>query len=82
MMKKQPEEVLRVLSAEDRDIIRALADHRMLVTEAAYAVHLSRNTVYYRLYRMERLTGWSARDFHDLTALLQLLDAEEAGHDV
>ena len=51
------------------EVIIALADNRMNLTDAAKVMHKHRNSLIYHIKKIERKTGYDARDFHDLCHL-------------
>lgn len=60
----------------DKDVILALADNRMNVSNAAYALGLHRNSVIYHIGRIYQKTGLDAQDFHDLCKLYEMVITE------
>lgn len=61
------------LAAPDVEIIRALADNNLNVTETARQLYMHRNTVCYHVLRVKKQTGLDPLNFFDLHKLLQQL---------
>lgn len=62
---------------KDSEIILALADSNMSISEASKKVFLHRNTVVYRMEKIYMDTGLNPRNFHDLTKLVHLVKEEK-----
>lgn len=61
------------LAAPDVEIIRALADNNLNVTETARQLYMHRNTVCHHILRVKKQTGLDPLNFFDLHKLLQQL---------
>lgn len=58
------------------EIVQALANNRMRVTEAARALYIDRSTVLYHLGMIKAITGKDPMNFYDLVDLVWM--SEEA----
>lgn len=58
------------------EIVQALANNRMRVSEAARALHMDRSTVLYHLGMIKAITGKDPMNFYDLVDLVWM--SEEA----
>lgn len=56
----------------DNKVILALADNAMNPTQAALQLYMHRNSLIYRVEKIERLTGLSALNFYDLVKLVEM----------
>lgn len=66
----------KAMTELDKDVIVALADNRMNVTDAARYLCLHRNSVLYHVRKIYQKTGLDALDFHDLCDLYQMVAIE------
>lgn len=64
----------------EREVVLALADSRMNLTNAAMAMHKHRNSLIYHIGKIKRKTGLDARDFHDLCKLYAVAIGERKGN--
>jgi DNA-binding PucR family transcriptional regulator len=64
------------------DTLRRLAIHGFDITTAASALPVHRNTLLYRVSRIEKLTGLSLRDQRDRTLVLLAVTWEAVAADV
>jgi DNA-binding PucR family transcriptional regulator len=69
------------LSETRMNIILALADHRMNVTDAASATNMHRNSIIYNVERIRQTTGKDPLDFYDLYELVQMVKRERGPED-
>ena len=53
----------------EKEVIIALADNRINLTDAAAAMCKHRNSLIYHIKKIKRKTGLDAHDFHDLCKL-------------
>ena len=60
------------LSEEDKKTILVLAESDMSATRAAEKLYLHRNTLIYRIDRIQKKTGLNPRRFYDLVRLVEL----------
>lgn len=58
------------------NIILALADNRMNVSEAARALFMHRNTVEYHIRKIRQMTGLDPLNFYDLHKLVKMVSEE------
>ena len=56
----------------EREVVIALANNRMNLTDAALQMHKHRNSLIYHIKKIELKTGLDARDFHDLCVLYKM----------
>lgn len=63
----------------EREVVIALANNRMNLTDAALQMHKHRNSLIYHINKIRRKTGLYARDFHDLCKLYAM--AMNGGHE-
>lgn len=63
----------------ERDIIKALADNRLRVSEAAQGLYLNRNSMHYRVDVIRRKTGLDPTHFWDMCELIKMYDIERDG---
>lgn len=61
----------------DKQVIIAMADNRMNITDAANALSYHRNSVIYHIKKVKEETGLDARDFHDLCKLFVMIFGKE-----
>ncbi|MFF8959780.1 CdaR family transcriptional regulator [Streptomyces sp. NPDC014894] len=71
------ERILGPLSAELRHTLRAYFDHDRSITDAARALNVHRNTLTYRLGRVQDLTARDPRAFQDAVVLQVALHLRE-----
>lgn len=62
-----------VLSENRCDIIIALADYNMNVSEVSKKLYMHRNTVAYNIQRIQEITGKNPLNFYDLCDLVQIV---------
>ena len=65
------------LTDNEKELIRAMADHDMNVNAAARAMYHHRNSVIYHVEKIKHKTGLDPRRFYDLVSLIVLIDEEE-----
>lgn len=65
----------------EREVVLALADNRMNLTDAAAVMHKHRNSLIYHIKKIQRKTGLDARDFHDLCKLYAVAVGERKDND-
>lgn len=63
----------------ERDIIKALADNRLRVSEAAQGLYLNRNSMHYRVDVIRRKTGLDPTDFWDMQELCRRYEIYREG---
>lgn len=68
------------MSDKDIEVIRAMAEHDINVSEASRALYMHRNTVIYHLGRIKRETGFDPQKFCDLVELMGMADRMEEQH--
>ena len=56
----------------DAEIIIALADNNMNITEASKVLYVHRNTVEYHIRKVRQSTGLNPTNFYDLHKLVQM----------
>lgn len=56
----------------EREVIIALADNRLNLTDAAAALYKNRNTLIFHVKKIQEKTGLYARDFHDMCKLYEM----------
>lgn len=61
-----------------RDIILALAENQMRITQTARKLFLDRNTVVYHIQLIKSITGKDPMNFYDLYQLVQIVKGEKA----
>ena len=64
----------------EREVVIALADNRMNLTNAALAMCKHRNSLIYHIQKIKRKTGLDSRDFHDLCKLYAMAIGERDGN--
>lgn len=57
----------------DSDIIIALADNNMNVSDTARALFMHRNTVVYHIAKIKKMTGLDPANFYDLHKLVDMV---------
>ena len=57
----------------DVQVVLALADNRMNVSEAARVLYMHRNGVSYRIKKIRRITGLDPLNFYDLYKLVEMV---------
>lgn len=67
------------MGMHDREIIKALADNRLNMTQAGQQVYLSYRTVQYHVDAIHKRTGLDPRDFWDMCELIKMYDIERDG---
>lgn len=65
---------------KDVEIIRAMADLSMNVSEVSRTLFMHRNTVIYHLGRIKKETGLDHQKFCDLVELTGMVDRMEGEH--
>lgn len=65
-----------ILADHRCDIILALADNRMNVSEVSRQLYMHRGTVAYQIGRIKQLTGKDPMNFYDLHDLVLYVKAE------
>lgn len=68
------------MSDKDVEIIRAMADLSMNVSEVSRTLFMHRNTVIYHLGRIKKETGLDPQKFCDLVVLMGVVDRMEGKH--
>ena len=63
----------------ERDIIKAIADNRLRVSEAAQALYLNRKSMAYRVESIHKKTGLYPLDFWDMCELVKRYEIEREG---
>lgn len=61
-----------------KDIIRGMCNNGLNVSATARALHYHKNTMFYNLRKIKKLTGLDPRDFYDAQKLLEMIDMEDA----
>ena len=59
-----------------REIVMALADSNMNISNAARRLHIPRNTLWSRIMKIKKATGYDCTDFRQLAELWNLLGGE------
>ncbi len=68
----------KITEEKNKEIIKALAECNMSVGKAAKELHYNRQTVYYRIEKIKKVTGLNPLVFYDLVELLGM-DGEKVG---
>ena len=61
------------MDERDAEIILALADHKMNISEVARVGYMHRNTVIYHIGRIKKITGLDPTEFYDLCKLVEMV---------
>ena len=69
----------KMLSEWRRDIILALADNNMKISETAKQCHMTRTALSKNLIRIEEITGKNPLNFYDLISLVYWVKKERCG---
>jgi sugar diacid utilization regulator len=64
------------LSEREIEIIFGLADNRLSTKKTADSLFFSQNAVIYHVNRIKMKTGLDAKDFYDLTKLIEIVKAQ------
>lgn len=67
---------MKPLSDREKDLIRAMADCDLNVSEAARALYYARSTIDVRLNSIAKKTGLDPRCFYNEVELLELIEDE------
>lgn len=65
------------LNEVEVEVIHALADNNMNITDTAKTLYMHRNTVSYRISRVKKKTGIDPMNFYGLCKLLMLVGQME-----
>ena len=60
------------MNSTDKEVILALADNNMNISAAANSLFMHRSTVEYHIKRIKQITGLDAKNFYDLTKLVNM----------
>lgn len=63
------EDVLHTLNEEERELLRLYFEKNQSLKETADCLHIHKNTLQYRLNKIEAETGLDPRNFHDAVSL-------------
>ena len=58
------------MNERDAEIILAMAEHSMNVSEVGKKLYIHRNTIHYHINKIKKETGLDCRCFYDLCELL------------
>ena len=65
------------ISNREKEVIFALAESKLNVSEAAKKLFLHRNTVVYHVNEIKRISGLDPLDFYDLQKLIERVKADD-----
>lgn len=65
------------ISNREKDVIFALAENKLNVSEVARKLFLNRNTVLYHVGEIKRISGFNPLDFYDLQKLIERVKADD-----
>lgn len=65
------------ISNREKDVIFALAENNLNVSEVARKLFLNRNTVLYHIGEIKRISGFNPLDFYDLQKLIERVKADD-----
>ena len=68
-LRKKAEEISRVLDGETIELAQEFFRHNLNISETARYCYLHRNTLIYRLDRIQKETGFNMRNFDEAVAL-------------
>ena len=68
-LKKKAEEIGRALDGETIELAQEFFRHNLNISETARYCYLHRNTLIYRLDRIQKETGFNMRNFDEAVAL-------------
>ena len=61
------------INLREKEVLKAMADANLNVTEAAIFLWIARNSVVYHLKKIKRKTGLDPRNFYDMVKLLKYI---------
>ena len=65
------------ISNREKDVIFALAESKLNVSEAARKLFLNRNTVLYHVSEIKRISGFDPLDFYGLQELIERVKTDD-----
>lgn len=68
--------ILSLMSTGDKRAVMMFAKANMNLSKAARLAYLSRQSMWYRLNRVRKETGFNPFDFHDLARLVRAIEDE------
>ena len=64
------------INCREKEVLKAMADANLNVTEAAILLWIARGSVIYHIQKIKRKTGLNARNFYDMVKLLKYIEEE------
>ena len=74
-------EILRLMSPRDKEILLSFADNGMRLSRASDLTYMSHNGFKYHLLSVKVKTGLNPYNFYDLYQLVQMIQKERAEYE-